>query len=179
MISRAGAPAPFMNFDVQTLSSAVAVLTAMITPALLISACGTFILSTSNRLGRIVDRVRILSHEFEQMVHSPQDVELVDERRDLILSQIDWLAQRANFLQRGLTSFYVASGIFISTSVALGIVAVVTTQYQWIPVLLALLGGAFFFYGSILMLFEARLALSSLRAETAFLLKLVRLHPKS
>jgi hypothetical protein len=35
--------------------SATAVLTAMITPAVLISACGSMILSTSSRLGRVVD----------------------------------------------------------------------------------------------------------------------------
>lgn len=35
----------------------------MITPALLISACGTLVLSTSNRLSRVVDRVRVLTAE--------------------------------------------------------------------------------------------------------------------
>ena len=33
---------------------AISVLSAMITPAVLISACGTLILSTSNRLGRVL-----------------------------------------------------------------------------------------------------------------------------
>jgi len=47
------------------LSSALGVLSAMITPAILISACGTLVLSTSNRLGRVVDRVRDLADKFE------------------------------------------------------------------------------------------------------------------
>ena len=38
--------------------NALAVLTAMITPAVLISACGALIFSTSTRMGRVVDRVR-------------------------------------------------------------------------------------------------------------------------
>ena len=38
------------------LSVAVAVLSAMITPAVLISACGSLLIATSNRLGRVVDR---------------------------------------------------------------------------------------------------------------------------
>ncbi len=46
-------------------ASAIAVLTAMITPAVLISACGSMILSTSARLGRVVDRVRALSERLE------------------------------------------------------------------------------------------------------------------
>ena len=41
------------------------VLGAMITPAVLISACGALILSTSVRLGRVVDRVRALADRFE------------------------------------------------------------------------------------------------------------------
>lgn len=41
----------------------------MITPAVLISACAALILSTSTRLGRVVDRVRALSDRFEEMAH--------------------------------------------------------------------------------------------------------------
>ena len=37
-------------------ASATAILTATITPAVLISACGSMILSTSSRLGRVVDQ---------------------------------------------------------------------------------------------------------------------------
>jgi len=46
---------------VRSLSAGLTVLTAMITPALLISASGTFVLSTSNRLSRVIDRVRRLT----------------------------------------------------------------------------------------------------------------------
>src|SRR5207245_8531702 len=43
------------------------VLTGMITPAVLISACGTLIFSTSTRLARIVDRVRQLTAAMEDL----------------------------------------------------------------------------------------------------------------
>ena len=50
----------------------------MITPAVLISACAGLILSTSVRLGRVVDRVRALSEKFEEMAQKPpEDVVLV------------------------------------------------------------------------------------------------------
>src|SRR5215510_2000298 len=54
-------------------------LSAMITPAVLISACGTLIFSTSNRLGRIVDRVRELGGLLQQLAGSEDGVK--DERR--------------------------------------------------------------------------------------------------
>ena len=45
--------------------SSTKILTSMITPAVLISACGTLIFSTSARLGRIFDRVNALKSEVE------------------------------------------------------------------------------------------------------------------
>ena len=50
---------------------ALAILTAMITPAVLISACGALIFSTSSRLGRVVDRTRILSDRFQALAAHP------------------------------------------------------------------------------------------------------------
>ncbi len=114
----------------ESLSSALAVLTAMITPAVLISACGTMILSTSSRLGRVVDRVRSLSDKLEELAHVEGNVELLDDRRAVIFVQLDRLTSRARILQRSMTTFYVALGIFVSTSVAIGIVAVTSTRYR-------------------------------------------------
>ena len=151
------------------LSSALAVLTAMITPAVLISACGTMILSTSSRLGRVVDRVRALSDKLEELAHIEGDVELLDERRAVIFEQLDRLTSRARILQRSMTTFYLALGIFVSTSVAIGIVAATGARYNWVPVVIALLGAACLFYGSMLLIFEARLALSTINIEMDFI----------
>ncbi len=156
-----------------TLSSALAVLTAMITPAVLISACGTLILSTSTRLGRVVDRVRSLSDRFEELAHRAPELELFDERRALIFDQLDKLTSRARLLQRSMTIFYVALGIFVSTSVAIGVVAATAGfGYSWVPVLMGLVGASFLFWGSVLLIFEARLALSTVSAEMDFIWRL-------
>lgn len=151
------------------LSSALAVLTAMITPAVLISACGTMILSTSTRLGRVVDRVRSLSDRLEELAHRQGEVEMLDDRRSVIFSQLDKLTSRARILQRAMTIFYTALGVFVSTSVAIGIVAVTSVRYSWIPVAVALVGAAFLFYGSMLLIFEARLALTTIHMEMDFI----------
>src|SRR5215212_5702534 len=150
------------------LSSSIAVLTAMITPAVLISACGTMILSTSARLGRVVDRVRSLSDKLEELAHAEKEIELLTERREVIFNQLDRLTSRARILQRAMTVFYLALGIFVSTSVAIGIVAVSSIRYSWLPVVVALLGASCLFYGSMLLIFEARLALSTIHMEMDF-----------
>ena len=154
------------------LSSALAVLTAMITPAGLISACGTMILSTSTRLGRVVDRVRALSDKLEELAQGTQELELFDERRAVIFAQLDKLTSRSRLLQRSMTVFYMALGIFVSTSVAIGLVAFTGAIYYWIPVITGLLGACFLFYGSMLLIFEARLALSTIHMEMDFIWRL-------
>jgi len=148
-------------------SSAIAVLTAMITPAVLISACGSMILSTSSRLGRVVDRVRALSDKWEedkegQRAGSP-------ERQAVIFEQLDKLTSRARLLQRSMVVFYLALGMFVATSVAIGVMAFINPRYNIIPVILGLAGACFLFYGSMLLIFEARLALSTIHLEMDFI----------
>ena len=105
------------------LSSARTVLTAMITPAVLISACGSMILSTSSRLGRVVDRVRALSEKLKEISRSDQQTELTRERQSAIFQQLDKLTSRARLLQRCMVTFYLSLGDSVATSVAIGIVA--------------------------------------------------------
>src|ERR687897_3145009 len=121
------------------LSSPLAVLTAMITPAVLISACGSMILSTSHRLGRVVDRVRALSDKLEELIEKP--LEETHERQAIIFEQLDKLTSRARILQRSMVTFYLALGMFVATSVAIGIVGIASNQrYNVVPVVVGMLG---------------------------------------
>jgi hypothetical protein len=153
------------------MTSAVAVLTAMITPAVLISACGSMILSTSTRLGRVVDRVRALSDKLEELA-TKDGVEVRDttERQAIIFAQLDKLTSRARILQRSMVSFYLCLGMFVATSVAIGVIAIIPNpRYPLVPAILGLIGACFLFYGSMLLIFEARLALSTIHAEMDFI----------
>lgn len=150
--------------------AAIAVLTAMITPAVLISACGSMILSTSSRLGRVVDRVRALSDRLETMAERDEHGPAVIERQALIFQQLDKLTSRSRILQRCMVIFYMSLGMFVATSVAIGVIPFTGNQrYNMIPVVLGLAGACFLFYGSILLILEARLALSTIHAEMDFI----------
>ena len=153
------------------MSSAIAVLTAMITPAVLISACGSMILSTSTRLGRVVDRVRALSDKLDELADKPgAEVRETTDRQAIIFDQLDKLTSRARILQRAMVSFYLCLGMFVATSVAIGGVAFLKSpRYTNVPVILGLVGACFPFYGSMLLIFEARLALSTIHAEMDFI----------
>src|SRR5439155_19173724 len=132
-------------FSMDGLSSSLAVLTAMITPAVLISASGTMILSTSSRLGRVVDRVRSLSDRLQELSRGDSEIDLLEERRAMLFDQLDKLTSRSRLLQRALTTFYLAVGVFVATSVAIGVVAFFGARGAWVPVAMGLIGAFFSF----------------------------------
>ena len=161
------------------LTASLGVLTAMITPAVLISASGTMILSTSTRLGRVVDRVRSLSDRLRQLSASDEKLEFFQEERAMLYDQLDKLTSRSRLLQRAMTAFYLAVGVFVATSVSIGLVAFFRGRVAWLPVALGLIGACFLFYGSMLAIFEARLALSTTHAEMDFIWRITkRVMPK-
>lgn len=166
----------FPDLHVRTLDAALAVLTSMITPALLISASGTFILSTSTRLGRVVDRARKISEKIEELLNGSGDRLLIEERRAMFSTQMDHLRIRASKLQRSLTAFYLAAAMFVLTSVAIGVINIFPAPIFWIPVVVGIGGALFLLQGSLLLITEARLAVSSLNEEMDFLGRLVREH---
>jgi len=165
---------------VETLSEALAVLAAMITPALLITASGTFILSTSQRLGRVIDRVRTIGDRMDVLLHDTTGIELIEERKTMLMEQMRHQSSRATLLQRTLSVFYIAAGLFVLTSIAIGVDALLDKGLlHWLPVALGIGGASCLLYGSAMLIIEARLAVSSLREEMAFLNKLVTLDPHS
>jgi hypothetical protein len=156
--------------------NAIAVLTAMITPAVLISACGALIFSTSTRLGRVVDRVRALSERFQEIAKNPEQDEMFDERRLLIFTQLDRQTSRARLIQRAMTAFYTALGVFVASTVAIAIVSAAARNFTWIAVVLGLLGAMFMLYGSMLLIVESRMALGAIMSEMDFVWKVSQKH---
>jgi threonine/homoserine/homoserine lactone efflux protein len=145
-------------------------LSAMITPAVLISACGTLIFSTATRLGRIVDRVRELSRMGEEL--SAGGVrDFPEERFEELQRQLSSHAQRGRLIQASLTSFYVALGIFVATTISIGLTAF-APRVQWLPSGLGIGGTIVLFYGCVLLIRETRLAITSVRSEMDFVLRL-------
>ena len=121
------------------------------------------------RLGRVVDRVRSLSDRLQEVSSEDSKTELFEERRAMLFDQLDKLTSRSRLLQRALTTFYLAVGVFVATSVAIGVVSFSGKRLGWIPVAMGLIGAFFLFYGSMLLVFEARLALSTTHAEMDFI----------
>jgi hypothetical protein len=163
--------------DLTMLAPSLGVLTAMITPAILILAAGQLITSTSNRLGRVVDRVRVLSESFEELETGEPKTAFIEERRRHIFGQLGKLTSRARLLQLSMTFFYLGLAAFVATSVIIGLLAFVTPEKRlspYVPVAAALTGMGFLFTSSILLIYEARLATTAVIDEMGFITTLGR-----
>ncbi len=151
--------------------SAHEILGAMITPAVLISAGGTLVLSTSNRLSRVVDRVRVLALEAEQLQKGRGEHE--HTRMRLISDQLPILTSRVLILRTAMAALYISIGLLVMTSIAVGVIAALQWRYSWIPVILGLCGACTLLYSSLLLVREARLAVGSTLQEMSFVREMV------
>lgn len=157
------------------LNSTIEFLTAMVTPALLISATGSLVLSTSTRLGRVVDRVRQLEERLSDLIYVPNkdEVPLYEKRVEVIVDLLDKVTTRSRILQRAMQAFYYGLGFFVATSVTIAVAAIFNTA-RWVPIPIGIVGIMFLFWGSMLMLRETRMATATVNAEMDFTWELAR-----
>ena len=86
-----------------------AVLTAVVAPAILTNACSVLCLGTGNRLGRVVDRTRVLSAELVSLTAGSLE-------HQAIVRQFERLEVRARVLLRALRTFYASLGLFAAAA---------------------------------------------------------------
>ncbi|WP_411821560.1 DUF2721 domain-containing protein [Leptospira sp. 'Mane'] len=142
------------------------ILSGMITPAVLISASASLIFSTANRLGRIFDRVNLLKAEVEKMLEGKLDYP--NERKEYLANQLTIQKKRAVLIQRSMAFLYMATSLFVISSLTLAIVLAVSKEHSWIPTTIALLGGMFLFLASAFLLYESRYNLTFIMGQIEF-----------
>ena len=156
------------------LTPVLTVLSAMITPVVVISACASLIISTSARGDRTVDRLYHWSSELRKLADTSLETQGTSERRAMIFQQLDHQTSRTRLLQRSLTASYLALGLFVATSVTIGLAAVaMQLELQWkhftlLPIGLGLLGAGCLFYACVLLVTEAQMALTATEGEMDF-----------
>ncbi|MBM3979192.1 MAG: DUF2721 domain-containing protein [Planctomycetes bacterium] len=148
------------------------ILGAMITPALLISASGTLALSTANRLGRVVDRIRALNDMAEGLPDGVVTDEVVDKRA-LIADQIGWHTLRLRLLQRTIVTLYVAIGLLVGASLTVGLSASTKWALGWVPVLFGLSGAFALLFAAGMLIRESRFAVRGAEVEIEYVRKVV------
>ena len=149
------------------LAAVLHVLSAMITPAVLILASSSLLITTSSRSIRCVDRVRERAEELRALGKGTD--EGTERRRQHLFRQLEINTRRARLLQRAMSRLYLDISFFIGTSVAIGVVSLLDVDLGWIPLLLVFIGAGLLFSASVYLIFESRLAMATTYEEMDYI----------
>ena len=154
-------------------SEPLTVLSAMITPVVLIMASSSLILSTSQRLSRSIERTRKITDIMKSLINKEDNMEPSKELL-AFFEQLNLSAQRARFLQKSMTCLYITLLIFVASCISIALVFLFFKEYSWIPIILDVLGVCFLFFASYLLIRESALAYRSVNKEMNFSLLLFK-----
>jgi MFS family permease len=139
---------------------------SMVTPAVMISACGLLLLSMSNKLARLVDRIRGLNAEDRERGPVMESV-----RRLSVRNQIDLLVRRAVYLRYACGLLYLAVAVFAVTSLCIGL-SNAAHVFEVLMLVLFVAGLGIVVWAGILAYLEMRLSHQAIAEE----IKELRLH---
>ena len=158
------------------LSKTLTVLSSMISPVVLILASGSLILTTSQRLSRVIERTRALTDTIRELTRNNTDEAFVRSEAASLFSQLKKAASRARLLQRALISLYLTLSVFVATSIAIGIVDISNLRQTWIPIALGIFGAGLLFYASIVLIRESIIAVRAVDQEMNHSIKFFKDH---
>jgi hypothetical protein len=141
-------------------STAVAIIAAMITPALLLLASASLVASVLMRMARVVDRARVLA----TIAHDGSAQKLGITPAQLRA----WLhshARRARHAERSITLLYTAIVVFVCTCLSIGLDRAAAGALGEVPVVLAMAGTLLLLGGGAYMVAESRLSSAQISAE--------------
>lgn len=136
-------------------ASHYAILSAMLAPALFMTATGSMLVSANARLARVVDRLRALILEWNSVA---PDAASRDRR-------IRRHRRRAHLVLRACQMLYAALGCFVGTSLMLALDGFLHFHLDVLPTALAVSGVAFLLGASVLLGMEVSLAVRSFDEE--------------
>lgn len=133
---------------------------AMITPAILILAAGSLVASTLVRLGRVVDQTRTYMALGEQLHNQGKRLDAV-----LIEARMARQLRRAELARNALWGYYIAITLFLLSSVVLAVDQATHARFEWVGPLIVLLGGLVLMLATLTLVFEVGLSAGALREE--------------
>ncbi len=137
-------------------------LTAMITPALFMTATGSLIISTSNRMSRIVDRIRHLNEQGDSLSRGKSDLDFPAERLEHIALLLERHVKRSDRIREALTLLYLAMAFFVGTSLTTAIHVLIGSDVMALPTAMAIAGVTLLLLASVQLTREAHAALGAI-----------------
>jgi hypothetical protein len=141
-------------------SAAVSTIAAMITPALLLLGSASLVASALMRMGRVVDRARVLAS-----VAHEGSLDKFGITTDQLRSWLHSHEQRAGYAERSITLLYAAIVVFTSTCLSIALDRALGGSLSGLPVMLAVGGTLLLLGGGAYMVAESRLSGEQISAE--------------
>ena len=70
----------------------------------------------------------------------------------MLFVQLDFVTTRSRLLQRALSRLYAALAFFVGTSVSIGLVAITSSAFTLVPIVLGLTGAGLLLYAAFLLI---------------------------
>jgi len=141
------------------------VIQSMLSPAVMISCSGLLLLALTPKLGRVIDRIRLLNQEKMSIARKSQVDDIEEERLDSIEHQIGMLLYRAQLLKRSSGATLLAILFFVITSVLIGISFVTKINVVTLTLITFLVGMIFVFGGVVFAYMEIRISHNTIKEE--------------
>ena len=140
-----------------------ALFTSIVTMAILISACGSLIISTSNRLIRVVDICR----GFCDRAKTETDKKELDQ----IFYQLERIGPRIKLLETALTMFYIAISCFALTTLFMSLDQIIPQNLNKLTLGSGIVGVLILPIASIVLVIERQFTMKSIWQEIDYVNK--------
>lgn len=150
-----------MNIDSRVFS----VIQAMLSPAVMISCSGLLLLALTPKLGRVIDRIRLLNQEKTGIAKKTTRADIDNERLQSIEHQIEMLVSRAQLLKRSSGATLLAILFFVITSGVIGFSYVSALHLVTMTLITFLVGMFFVFAGVGFAYWEIRTSHNTIKEE--------------
>jgi hypothetical protein len=140
-------------------SPALIIISAMITPALLILGSASLVATALQRLARAVDRARAILHL------SDEEARKQGWTQDVSRRWLERYAARSLLAERSVTAFFLAVGILVLDCLSIAVDRYSSDRLTWLPVSLTIIGMFMILAGAYCMIQESRLANLQIREE--------------
>lgn len=96
----------------------------MISPAVMISACGLLLLGANNKYSSVVNRIRLINDEKRRLIMKASDRTFTPEeslRLESTARQLTHLSIRAKLVRNSVLSYTIAAAFFVVSSLLIGV----------------------------------------------------------
>lgn len=150
-----------MNIETKVFS----VIQAMLSPAVMISCSGLLLLALTPKLGRVIDRIRLLNQEKTGIAKKSRLDDTDPDRLESIEHQTEMLVFRAQLLKRSSGATLLAILFFVITSAFIGFAYVSGLHLVTLTLIAFMIGMFFVFAGVGFAYWEIRISHNTIKEE--------------